>query len=359
MKISDFAFRRGLSLRQLGALGATAMLGFAGGCPGAAGQASNADAVVVRVHAVTPRLVAYGQVQPISLVPVDAAESGVVEGLRVVPGTRVHAGEQLASLSGPAMRTMLMQDEADVRSARSQLDAAQKSLAIDRGQLPSHLTTRQTVHQAESAEAQAQTALENAQSKLKAAQQMIAVTAPAGGTVLAIDSANGQLVSAGQAVVTLQPEGGLWLRADYYGATLNSIHIGMTGRFAPSGGGPAIPVRVCSAPAMLAAGGGESIALCPEKHAAWLNGEAGAVTLDLPRRQLVAVPTRALVLNQGKWWVMVRTTRGNRPQQVVPGPAEGWYTFIESGLAPGTSVIVNNAYLLFHAGLAERYQIPD
>jgi RND family efflux transporter MFP subunit len=361
MKTDDVAARRSVMLRQFGAaMCAAAALAFAGSAARAAGQASDADAVAVQEQAVTPHMVAYAQVEPISVVPVDAAENGVVEGLRVVPGTHVRGGQELARLSGPAMRTLLMQDEADVRSSRSQLDAAQKTLAIDRGQLPSHLTTRQAVHQAESAEAQAQTALDNAQSRLHAARQMLTVTAPAGGTVLAINSANGQLVSAGQAVVTLQPDGGLWLRANYYGAALNSIRPEMTGRFTPSDGGAAIAVRVCSAPAMLAAGGGESIALCAvRQRAAWLSGEAGTVTLDLPQQKLVAVPTRALVLNRGKWWVMVRTAKGDRPQQVVPGPAQGWNTFIESGLAPGTSVIVNNAYLLFHAKAAEQFQIPD
>lgn len=336
------------------------MLAWAGLATCAAGQASGADAVPVQAQAVTPHLAAYGQVEPISVVPVDAAETGVVEGLGVVPGSHVRAGQELARLSGPAMQTLLAQDEADVRSARSQLDAAKKSLAIERGQLPLHLTTRQAVHQAESAEAQAQTALDNAQSRLRAARQMMAVTAPTGGTVLAINSASGQWVSVGQAVVTLQPDGGLWLRADYYGAALHSIRVGMRGRFAPSDGGAAIAVRVCSAPAMLAAGGGESIALCPlQPGAAWLSGEAGTVTLDLPRQMLVAVPTRALVLNQGKWWVMVHTPTGDQPQQVVPGPVQGWDTFLESGLAPGAKVIVNNAYLLFHTNVAEQYQIPD
>ena len=56
---------------------------------------------------------------------------------------------------------------------------------------------------------------------------------------------------------------------------------------------------------------------------------------------------------------MIRTGKRNRPQQVVPGPTEGWNTFIESGLAPGAQVIVNNAYLLFHASIDEQFQIPD
>lgn len=358
MKISGFAVRRIVPHRRFAA--AATLLAFAVCAASAAGQASDADAVTVQLRAVTPHFVAYAQVEPISVLPVDAAETGVVEGLRDLPGTYVRAGQELAHLTGPGIRTLLMQSEADMRSARSQLDAAQKTLAILREQLPSHLTTRQAVHQAESAEAQAQTALDNAQSRFSSVRQLMTLPAPAGGIVLALNSANGQLVSAGQPVITLQPDNRLWLRADYYGSALNAIRAGMTGRFTPADGSTPISVRVCSIPGTLTVGGGESIALCPaEVKAAWLSGEAGTVTLDLPPQMLVAVPTRALVLNQGKWWVMIHTAKGDRPQQVVPGPASGWNTFIESGLAPGARVVVNNAYLLFHASVTEQYQIPD
>ena len=71
---------------------------------------------------------------------------------------------------------------------------------------------------------------------------------------------------------------------------------------------------------------------------------------------MVAIPTRALILDRGKWWVMVHTPHGNHPRQVTPGPARGWNTFITHGLPAGSQVIVNNAYLLFHASIAEHYQ---
>lgn len=74
---------------------------------------------------------------------------------------------------------------------------------------------------------------------------------------------------------------------------------------------------------------------------------------------MVAVPTRALVLNQGKWWVMVRTAKGDRAQEVVPGQTQGWETFIVSGLPAGARVVVNNAYLLYHASVLEQFEIPE
>lgn len=326
----------------------------------AAAQNASPDYVTVQAREFAPSLVAYGQVAPITVVPVSAAESGVITGLRVRPGTHVRAGEELAHLSGPAISSLLLQSEADVRSARAQLDAAEKSLTIERQQLSTHLATRQSVQQAESAEAQARAALDNAQSRLKSVRQMMTVTAPADGIVLALSSADGALASAGQTILTIQPAGGLWLQATYYGRDLAGIHVGMTGSFAPSDGSRAIPVRVVSIPGTIAAGGGELIALEPlNAHAEWLSGEAGTVTLRSASRKLVEVPTRALIVNQGKWWVLVHTSKGNHAQEVVPGPVQGWNTFIESGLTPGTEIVVNNAYLLFHSGIAEQYQIPD
>ena len=324
------------------------------------GQTPDANTITVTLQPFIAKLIAYGQVEPLQLVPLIAAETGVVEGLRVVPGTHVHAGQSLATLAGPTMQTLLLQSQAEVRSARSALDAAQKSLAIEREQLPSHLTTRQAVQQADSATAQAQAVYDSAQSKLASVRQMMTLTAPTGGIVIAINSSNGQLVSAGQTVITLQPALGLWLHANYYGSDLSSIHPGMTGTFVPSDGSASIRVRVCSVAGSLAAGGGESVFLCPPRNShAWINGEAGEARIDLPKQNFAIVPTRALVLSQGKWWVLVHNRKGDHAQQVEPDHAQGWNTFIKNGLTPGMQVIVNNAYLLFHAKIAEQFQIPD
>jgi RND family efflux transporter MFP subunit len=249
---------------------------------------------------------------------------------------------------------------ADVRSAKAQLDAAQKSVAIQQEQLLTHLATRETLHQAESAQAQAQANFDNAQTRLATVRHMRTVAASADGVVLARNSANGQLVQPGQPVVTLETAGSLWLTAAYYGRDLAAVHTGMTGRFAPSDGSPAIAVKVSEVFAAMTMGGGETVAMRPmHAHAEWISGESGSVTLDAPSRLLPVVPTRALILNQGKWWVMVHTAQGDHAQEVQPGPAEGWDTFIEHGLAPGAQVVVNNAYLLFHAQITERFQIPD
>lgn len=330
----------------------------AGGPANAAGSGPP-DFIITKTQPFTPRLMAYGKVQPVSVLPIAATEAGVIAGLCVRPGAQVQAGESIAEIGGTHIASLLRQNEANVRSAQAQLDAAEKNLAIEKQQLPNHLSTRQAVQAAESASAQARAALENAQSSLDALRRMRTITAPASGIVLSLSSTNGALVNAGQTILTLQPAGALWLLANYYGASLTTIHTGLRGTFAPADGTKPVPVRVAAILGALNDTGGEAIALTALGPIPWLNGEAGTVALDLAARPMVAVPTRALIVNQGKWWVLLRTAHGNQPREVIPGPTEGWNTWIKSGLAPGSAVIVNDAYLLFHAGIAEQYQIPD
>jgi RND family efflux transporter MFP subunit len=354
--------RLGVSPRELAQAGASTLERTSAHprVPSVARTSSEPGYVTAQAATVTPRLEAYGQVQPISALPVNAAEEGTVTGLSVLPGMHVRTGEDLAHLSGPAIQSALQQSEADIRSARAQLTAAQKTLAIEREQLPSHLTTRAAIQQAESATAQARTNFDNAQSHLQAVRQMMTLSAPADGTVLAINASDGQLMNIGQPVVTLETTAKLWLRASYYGADLSLIRVGMRGVFSPASGSSPIPVRVRAVSGAVTAGEAEMIGLTPATSAAqWVNGEFGSVTVDLPARKLVAVPTCALILDEGKWWVLVHTAQGDHPQEVVPGPARGWNTFLESGLSAGSHVVVEDAYLLFHRGISKAYQPPD
>lgn len=323
---------------------------------------AQADTHVVTVQAetVASRFEAYAQVEPIAVLPVRAVEAGTVAGLRIVPGTAVHAGQKLAVLGGPEIQALLARDQAAVNSARTDLLAARKTLTIQRQQLTSHLITRRVLLQAESAVAQAQAALDTAQARLRASRQTITLKAPSDGIVLAVDAADGERVAVGQPILTLQAAHRLWVKAAYYGSDAAAIRAGMTGEFSPADGGEAIPVMVDTVFGALSPDGGESVGLAATTPSpGWYNGESGTVTLKGPTRSLVAVPTRALILDQGHWWVLVHTSQGDQRQVVVPGPTRGWRTFIERGLEPGAEVVVENAYLEFHRGISKSYQPPD
>jgi hypothetical protein len=91
----------------------------------------------------------------------------------------------------------------------------------------------------------------------------------------------------------------------------------------------------------------------------WSGGEAGEVIVAGDPQTAVAVPTAALILDQGRWWVLVQTADGLRRQAVEPGPSRGEQTLILHGLTAGDAVVVCDAYLLFHRDFRQRYTPPD
>lgn len=304
-----------------------------------------AGTVQATLRTFIPEYRAYAQVQPRKLIVVRAATTGVVSDLTVLPGNHIRAGQVLAKLIGPDYRTALS-------TARARRDAAHSNLATARENYPQFSSAADV--------ANAQAALSEAQSALNRLQAANRLQAPVGGIVLSVGAADGERVVAGETLLTLQPAGQLWLRAVYYGADAAAVHTDMTGTFVPADSGPSVPVKVAAVSGALMPDGGESVGLFAATPVPrWLNGEFGTVTLKAVPRQLVAVPTRALVLDRGRWWVLVQTRGGLHAQEVVPGPARGWQTFIERGLAPGAAVITENAYLEFHRAISKKFTPPD
>ncbi|MGH8298133.1 MAG: efflux RND transporter periplasmic adaptor subunit [Steroidobacteraceae bacterium] len=326
---------------------------------GGAQVANPAGVITTRVQPVAVQYRAYGRVRPIAVLPVIAAQAGVITELRVFPGSPVTAGERLAALTGPEIESLLVSRQGALRSASSRLTASRRALEIERRQLAAHLATRLEVGTAEIALAAARSAFETARAQLEDAQAKRTLRAPAAGRVLGLEAADGERVGAGQTIVTLQTGGHLWLMASFYGADAASVRVGMSGVFQPAAGGAPIPIKVAAVGASIGADGGEQVGLVAMRAGAWRNGEWGAVTVEGVTRRMIPVPTEALILDQARWWVLVHTRHGDRAQAVVPGPTRGWQTFIEDGLAPGQQVIVQNAYLEYHRGIAARYTPPD
>jgi len=312
------------------------------------------------MHTVVPRLRAYAEVEPISVAGLRAAQTGVLEGLTVVPGEAVEAGALLGRLQGPEMAAELARRRAAVASAQAALKASQHVLAIERQERAVKLSTRKTLYEAEASAAQAQAHLASAQAAFTAAENSAELRAPDTGTVISLATANGERVAAGQTVLTVQPSHHLWLKAVYYGAAASSIHVGMQGQFVPADGSPPIPVTVASVVPAVQPDGGRPVGLRPTNNkVAWVSGEAGTVILKGATHSAVMVPTRALILNRGQWWVLVHTQKGDQRRAVTPGARRGDKTQIEHGLAPDTEVIVDHAYPTFHRDFSQRYQPPD
>jgi RND family efflux transporter MFP subunit len=316
--------------------------------------------VVAKPLAYASHFHAYAQVAPIAVLKLRAATAGVVSGLDRLPGAQVPAGATLARLTGPAISAALANRRANLASAQAALTASRKSLLIQQQNQNIHLATRQVVAQAEAALAEARARLDDARSQLATLQSETTVQSPEAGQVLSAQAANGEWVSPGQVLLMLQPAHDLWLKAAFYGPAASAVRPGMTGRFQPADGGPSIPVKVRSVLGVVQTGGGTEVGCVPAAPAVhWHNGEAGSLVLNGASGTLPAVPTRALILDRGRWWVMLHTAQGDRPQAVEPGPVQGDETLIRQGLSPGAQIVVENPYLDFHRDFAQHYRPPD
>jgi len=170
----------------------------------AQGQSRDAGYVTVQAAAVTPHLETYGQIELGATLTLSFAEAGVISELQAVPGAQVRAGQELAHLDGPEIRSMLLQAKADVRRAQAKLSASRNSFAIQQQQLTLHQSTQQAVREAESAVAQARTSFADARSHVESVRQMMTLSAPVDATVLMVNAAPAQLVGAAQPILTLQ-----------------------------------------------------------------------------------------------------------------------------------------------------------
>ena len=315
---------------------------------------------IAKAQTIALQTTAYGDVGPRAVLRLRAGVAGMLQNVTVQPGDDVAAGAVLGQLAGPPVAALLGARQAALAAAEATFTAAQQELAIERQKKAARLSTRGAVDRAAAAVTNAQADRDKARAELSAAQDMATVQAPQAGRVLTLDAAAGERIEPGQTILTLLPAEDLWLRAAFYGADASRIRAGMPGQFIPADGGAAIPVKVRAVVGALNHDGGRTVNFVSADAApSWLDGEAGTVTVDAGTVTGVAVPTRALILDQAHWWVIVRTAKGDEPQMVTPGPRSGALTLIESGLAPGTAVLVANAYLEFHRGIGARYQPPD
>ncbi len=323
---------------------------------------AGADDGMVKAGVLTirDRLTGFGQVVPIVVLKLNAAQAGVVNGLQILPGESVSLGSILGRLTGPGIESGLAQRRAEAESARAAFTAAGKVLAIARRQQKAQLATQKEVDRTTADLSESRARLDKALTELQAFQEAVTLKAAVDGTVLTVDAADGEQVQAGQTILSLLPKNRLWLKAVFYGSEAAAVHVGMNGSFAPVSGAAAIAVQVRSVMGALETDGGQAVGLvAAASQPGWRNGEAGPVMLEGGERTLVAVPTRALILDQGKWWLLVHTSQGNRPRQVVTGPSRGELTSIVQGLEAGTAVVVENAYLEFHRAFSKQYQPPD
>lgn len=305
------------------------------------------------------KLTAYAQVEPIRTITVRTLINGTITDFRAVPGMAVQKGEVLVRLTGPEYTANVQKAHLREVRARTALNLAKKTFLGMKRTYPD-LSTRQQVDKARAAVADARTNLLSSRSRLNYLRQGRLIKAPVDGSVLVTFAGNGEQIQAGDPVARIQPSGELWLRALFYGKDIGLLHTGMQGVFLPAAGGKRIPVTVKTIIEPLRPDGGRGVACIPaDNKSAWYNGMAGTLRLKGQTRNWTEVPTTAMILYQGHWWILTHDAGGDHRQAVIPGPVIGNMTLIAKGVKPGQQVVAANAYLRFHRNFSHQYQPPD
>lgn len=325
---------------------------------GLASPAFATDAVTLpaREAVFKPEVHAWARVHSVAQMALRMPLAARLQRVLVSPGQVVGVGAPLVLLGGPRLDGQISVAKADAEAARIQRDAAEKTAASALRSFPSFINRRQ-LDAAQAGLGLARGRLAQALARQRALLAQATISSPVAATVSAIHAAAGADLPAGAPLLNLLARGGLWLRAEVFGQTLP---IGSLGHFVPADGGATVPVRLVAwLPARSADGARVANFAATGAGADWQDGEAGEVVMAGPEQTAVAVPAGALILDAGRWFVL--TDQGGRliPVRVEPGPTQGDDVLLLRGIAPGTPVVVRQAYLLFHRDLAARYTPPD
>jgi multidrug efflux pump subunit AcrA (membrane-fusion protein) len=280
----------------------------------------------------------------------------------------VPAGTVVGQLTGPYFRALWQQQKARVQQTMANETSAARLVQIEKKTLKDQISTQQTLVSAKQNLALAQAQRCIAQASLNALAQEAVLRAPTTGIVTHIEQGSGSFVQTGTAIAEITPTSQWLLQAQFFPTqsapmALNQIKPGQQGWFLPLDSHHKIAVRVVSILPKDVRNGALPVILEPLAPLAvtdnWLIGQTGQVHLVGAQFSAVSVPTRALILDQGQWWVLVKTPAGWQRQKVRIGVSTGENTAIIAGLRAGTVVLVEQAYLEFHRDFATRYQQPD
>lgn len=326
---------------------------------GIAADGPTVGSVVVARTPFTPTQTGYGDIRPVAEVALTAQQTGRITDFSVLPGQFIKKGTVIGHLSGTAIEARRAEYRARLQQATAAETHAARLLTIDQRTLSDQISTRQQLIGAEQALKRAQAERQVAEATLNEFTRKIVLRSPIDGTVTAVEHIDGSLVQPGAVIARLVPAHDLHLEARFFGTTITP---GMRGMFTPLGTHKPIAVQVTQVLPIDPRDGSQPVLLqpiTPTSASDWIMGIAGQVVLSSPSQTVIQIPSRALILDQGQWWVLLHTAHGPKRQAVTIGHSQGDDTGVLSGLKAGDRVIVEQVYRLFHRDFSQRYQQPD
>lgn len=317
---------------------------------------AHADPVTLPARAVSyrPELHGWARVEAVAPLTLRMPLAARVVKLAAIPGRPVAAGEPLVWLGGPRLAGERATARARVATAAQELVAARQSAASVERTYPA-LANRQALAAARAAVAAARGRLAETLAAQRALDAQTMLTSPLAAVVDKVESAPGTDLAAGAPLLTLLPQAQLWLRAELFGAAPPA---GSAARFA-SAEGAAVTVHLAGELPARAANGARVLNYALPADRPWQAGQSGRLVIAGVPEPAVAVPADALILDAGRWYVLAERAGKLLPQAVTPGPTRGDDVLILQGLAPGTPVVVRQAYALYHRDFAAHYTPPD
>lgn len=315
----------------------------------------------VTLKPLTTILTTYVQVKRAPVITVRAVRTAVLSDLKVTPGSQVSEGQVIGHLGGPGLTSALKQARLALQGAQAALKTEQSSLVLAQQRAKAHFGSRQEVYQASLARDEAQARVADASARLQSLQAQKTLHSPGTGVVSATPSVTGDSVNAGDAMVVIQPESSVWLEGQAFGTAMQQLREGQTGVFTPSDGSVPTKVKVIS---RLPTQQGLTVRYHPSEadasaDASLYAGKTGRVDIQLVQSPQPAVPSEALILDQGRWWVMLEDGNGVHAQAVEPVASNHGWTWLRGKIRPGDHIRVSDAYLSFHHSFSTRYQQPD
>ena len=310
-------------------------------------------------------LVLQGQVElpPPATELLSAPLAGVVQQVLVAPGERVKAGQSVARLLSPE----LLAWQRELAQAQSQARLTASKLARDTQLHAEGIIPAQRLQDSRAQDEQAQLAVQERRQALQSIgqaggglQPQVLLRATAAATVLEVSAVPGQRLEAGMPVVKLARSGRLAIVLQATPEQARSLRVG-----------DALALQGCQAPAKLAAivpqvlGANQAVQVRADFTAAEdclrLQQVVQATVLPAPGGANGAptgpsVPVQAVVRQDGKAYVFVRSAQGFVPTPVVlDGAAQGAgqqaMQPVRSGLKVGDEVAVGGIAALKGAWL--------
>ena len=323
----------------------TALAAVAAGCSPAKSEAEPAKAqavqpVEVEIYKVEQRQLA-GVIRASGLVtyknetPLSFGAPGVLETISVDNGSKVKAGQVLATLRRTTVGADAAEGEIIRQTAQQTYDRVSRLFA---------------------AGAASQADLDNARLGLERAREIVAIVAPASGVVLRRDVDRGQTLQAGQAVITIgEDRAGMIVRAALSSVDVAQVNVGDTADVAIQGRETRTGKVARISPKMAAGMGSFEVEVQLADPKDLKSGEVAEVHINAkavgavrPESESFVIPAIALIdarADQGMVYVLnasnVAVRRAVRTEGLVDAGV-----VVTGGLQPGDAVITRGASMV-------------